>query len=139
MRKVMHYISDYIFYRLYIFYTARETGGAVATSSTFLAFIQFLAIYFLVMIGTLAYYHLFQGSIIFNKMSDKLWLKIMTVIIILVLDVLNYLRYRKPQFRADLIKKFRGKSINRYFKLWMLPLVAIALFLLPILLNQLVT
>ena len=120
---------DYIFYRLYSFYDKKEKGVTpIATAAMYLSFLQILMVFFLYMVVNIS----LNGKIALKELPiNDTYLKIGIVVFALLLDVFNYVIYRRKH--KALIGKFRNHPLNKKFKVWMLYIVGAGLFLLPFL------
>lgn len=120
---------DYIFYRLYSFYDKKEKGVTpISTAAMYLSFLQILMVFFLYMVVNIS----LNGKIALKELPiNDTYLKIGLVVFALLLDVFNYVIYKRKH--KALIGKFRNHPLNKKFKVWMLYIVGAGLFLLPFL------
>ena len=120
---------DYIFYRLYSFYDKKEKGVTpISPAAMYLSFLQILMVFFLYMVVNIS----LNGKIALKELPiNDTYLKIGIVVFALLLDVFNYVIYKR-KYKA-LIGKFRNHPLNKKFKVWMLYIVGAGLFLLPFL------
>lgn len=120
---------NYIFYRLYIFYDKKEKGSTpISTAAMYLSFLQILVIFFLYMVINIS----LEGKIAIKELLiNSNYLKIGIVVAALLLDVFNYIIYKRKH--KALIQRYRNHPLNKRFKVWMLYFVGAGLFLLPFL------
>ncbi len=120
---------DYIFYRLYTFYDEKEKGSTpISTAALYLSVLQILMVFSLYMIINIS----LKGKIALKDSSnDGAYLKIGFVIVALILNLFNYIIYKKKH--KILVDKFRNHPLNKKFKVWMLYILGAGLFLLPFL------
>jgi len=120
---------DYIFYRLYSFYDRKEKGiTPISTAAMYLSFLQILMVFFLYMVVNIS----LNGKIALKELPiNDAYLKIGIVVFALLLNVFNYVIYKKKH--KALIEKFRNHPLNKKFKVWMFYIVGAGLFLLPFL------
>lgn len=130
-------IFDYLFYRLYSFYSTKDKKGSpLFTSILYLSFVQIIFIYLVIavyFITTKDYFNIL-GWLRQNKGLAKAAL----VIILLILEGFNYLRYGNREKREKVISRYRANRLNQRLKVWMLiPLVAFLIFL-PFILSRVI-
>lgn len=120
---------DYIFYRLYSFYYKKEKGSTpISTAAMYLSFLQILMGFFLYMILNIT----LNGKIALKELPiNGSYLKIGIVVFGLLLDVFNYIIYKRKY--KTLVDKFRNHPLNNRLKVWMLYILGAGLFLLPFL------
>lgn len=120
---------DYIFYRLYIFYDKKEKGvSPISTAVLYLSVLQFLMVFFVYMIVNIS----LRGKISLKELPiDVAYLKIGFVVLSLLLDIFNYITYKRKY--KTLVDKYKNHPLNKKFKVWMLYLLGAGLFLLPFL------
>jgi uncharacterized membrane protein len=122
-------IFDYLFYRLYSFYSTKDKKGSpLFTSVLYLSFVQIIFIYIVIamyFITTKDYFNILSWL-----RQNKGLSKGVFVLILLLLEVFNYLRYGNRQNRDKLISRYKSNRLNRSLKVWMLvPFVAFLIFL----------
>lgn len=124
---------DYLFYRIYSFYSKKEKGGTpISTAAMYLSFLQILMVFFVYMIINIS----LSGKISISTLSNNEYLlKFGIVVFALLLDVFNYVIYKRKH--KALVWKFRNHPLNKKLKLWMLFIIGAGLFLLPLLYREL--
>ncbi|PCH67911.1 MAG: hypothetical protein COC06_10445 [Bacteroidales bacterium] len=123
---------DYIFYRLYSFYDKKEKGVTpISTAAMYLSFLQILIVFFFYMVVNIS----LNARIALKELPvNNTYLKIGIVVFALLLDVFNYVIYKRKH--KALIGKFRNHPLNKKFKVWMLYIIGAGLFLLPFLYRE---
>jgi len=120
---------DYIFYRLYCFYYKNEKGRTpVSTAVLYLSVLQILILFFLYMLINIS----LKGKISLKELQiDGAYLKLGFVVFALLLNLLNYINYKRKY--KTLVEKFKNHPLNKKLKLWMLYIIGAGLFLFPFL------
>lgn len=123
---------DYIFYRLYTYYDKKEKGSTpVSTAAMYLSFLQILMIFSIYMIADIT----LDGKLgIWKLPINEIYLKIGIVVFAVLVDLLNFLRYKKQH--KTLVSKFRNHPLNMKFKVWMLYFIGAGLLILPFLYKE---
>lgn len=127
-------IINYIFYRLYKHYTKEFP---VFTASIYISALEIGLIYFAFMMYNAIFYpkKILAQEIIYKYGINQNEGKLYVVIFCIILHLANYFYYRN---RITLYEsKFSNYPLNKWFKLWMLYLIGLFLFLFPILIFKL--
>ncbi len=130
-------IFDYLFYRLYSFYSIKDKKGSpLFTSILYLSFVQIVFIYLVIAI------YFITTKDYFNILSwlrqNKGLAKAALVVILLLLEISNYLRYGNREKRDRVIGRYKTNRLNQSLKVWMLiPFVAFLIFL-PFILSKVI-
>lgn len=124
---------DFIFYRLYLFYEKREKGGdSIWTASFYVTLLQFLMMYSIVI-----FIDIFTNKVLLNIVlhGNKTFAIIVSLVTLVSLLFVNLYYYRR---KHDLIiKRFKNKYANRWFKIWMVAALMLFFLMSPILWNEL--
>ncbi len=122
---------------MYDFYFRKEKDlKPFLTASGYLSFLQFLMVYCILMLYTIVLEDKF--NVIDWIRGDKALGKVLVLLIFVVLEIFNYLRYRKKEKREILQKQFNRHPLNKVIKPWMFLLLGALLFGLPILVHYLI-
>jgi hypothetical protein len=130
-------IFDYLFCRLYSFYSIKDKRGSpLFTSILYLSFVQIVFIYLVIAI------YFITTKDYFNILSwlrqNKGLAKAALVVIFLLLEIFNYLRYGNREKRDRVIGRYKTNWLNQILKVWMLiPFVAFLIFL-PFILSKVI-
>jgi hypothetical protein len=130
-------IFDYLFYRLYSFYSTKDKKGSpLFTSILYLSFVQIIFIYLVIAI----YFVTTKDYLnILNWLRQNKGLsKVALVIILLLLEIVNYVRYGNREKRDKVIGIYKSNKLNQSLRVWFLiPIVAFLIFL-PFLLSRVI-
>jgi len=130
-------IFDYIFYRFHNLYTSKEKdGSAVFTAALYLSFLEFLILY-----SSFVTFQVLTNDSFSTRefLQDyKPYSKYGLLLIIILLEIFNYLNYRKKEKRELLQKQFNRHPLNKAMQPWMFLLFGAFLFGLPILIDYLI-
>ena len=130
-------IFDYIFYRLYNLYASKEKhGSSTFTAGLFLSVLQLLLLYCIIMTIMIITDDAF--SIREYLQEHKPYSRYAIVVVAIVLEVYNYLKYSKKEKRDVIWKQFRRHPLNKVIKPWMFLILGAFLFMLPILVDILI-
>lgn len=128
-------IFDYLFYRLYTFYEARDKNGSpLFTSALYLSFIQMVLLYVIVSMFIITTKDHF--NILIWLRENKTLAKASIVILAVLLEVMNYIRYNNRQRRDELRNRFGSNKLNQRFDVWLLMPIVILLIFLPAILSK---
>lgn len=125
---------DYIFYRLLIFYQKKNPKSfPISTSTLYLSGMQFFMAFCVFMtINVFLRGELSKGLVDMNRN----WLKFEIVVLFFVLELFNYLKYKKKE-KIDFLKgKYKNHHLNNVIKPWMFIVFGIGLFFFPILVSS---
>lgn len=131
-------IFDYLFYRFYKFYFKNEkSSSGLITALSYLSFFQFLLVYCFIMFSNILLKNYF-GTQPYNY-SEKNSKTFLLIGVFIGLEVFNYIRYKNKNKVKTLEKQFNGKPYNKSIKIWMFFLGGVILFLLPVLMDIMIT
>ena len=119
----MFKISDYLYYRLLIQYSKQNWDyNPCSSASLFLCAIQSLVVYCIFM---------FIRPLIIPK-EMVLNGKIVAICIVAVMTSFYLFNYHRYKNRDEEIKeKYKDSKANKWFKLWMFPIIILLLYFLP--------
>jgi hypothetical protein len=130
-------VFDYLFYRLYTFYEARDKKGSpLFTSALYLSFIQIVLLY--VIVSTFVITTKDHFNILIGLRENKNLAKASFVILSVLLDVMNYIRYDNRQRRDELRNRYKSNKLNKRFDVWMLVPIVILLIFLPAMFSKVI-
>lgn len=122
---------------MYDFYFRKDKArNPFLTASSYLSILQFLMVYCILMLYAIVLGDKF--NVIDWIRSDKVLGKVLVLSIFVVLEIFNYLRYRKKEKREVLQKQFNRHPLNKVIKPWMFLILGALLFGLPILAHYLI-
>ena len=119
----MFKVFDYFYYRMLIQYSKQKwRSNPCSSASIFLCIIQTLIVYCIFMF--------FRQLFVSNAATLKGWiLAISIVVVMLSLYLFNYHRYKNRD--EEIKEKYKDCKANKWFKLWMFPLIILLLYFLP--------
>lgn len=123
---------DYIFTRLYRFYDKREKGGnTLFSSSIYISVLRLLLFYSIIMM-----IDVFSGGkiSISNININHTGGSIVFILGFIILINFDYSRYKI--IHKNLLDKHKNNPCNKWFKIWMVAFMILALFLSPILWKE---
>jgi hypothetical protein len=130
-------VFDYLFFRLYTFYEARDKKGSpLFTSALYLSFIQIVLLY--VIVSTFVITTKDHFNILIGLRENKNLAKASFVILSVLLDVMNYIRYDNRQRRDELRNRYKSNKLNQRFDVWMLVPIVILLIFLPAMFSKVI-
>lgn len=128
---------DYMFYRLYSFYEEKEKGGASTfTAALYLSFLQFLVLYSIIATFQVVTKDSFSTRELLQQYEP--YSKYLVLSILILLEIFNYLRYRKKDKQESLQRRFKNHPLNKILKLWMFLTLGVFLIGLPILIHYVI-
>lgn len=117
---------DYIFYRFYTLYKKKEGFRYLSSASSAITFIQITLLFSVV----LTFNILTSGLIPFDKLwGDTAIDYIIVGALVLLLDLFNYLKYKKK--KTSILIRYKNHRANKWFRNWMLFLIPILIVTFP--------
>ena len=129
-------IFDYIFYRLYNLYASKEKyRSSVFTAALYVSVLEFLTLFSIFVTFQVVTNDSFQTREFLQQ--HKPFSKYGILLISILLEIFNYLRYRKKNTRETLQGRFKNHFMNKIIKPWMFLILGAFLFGLPMLVHYL--